>query len=852
MNPWLQNRPRGPDLGSPWGETGPSNANMGYGFLAPSVGYEFESLHSQLAKQEAKAAELKWQSIEKLRQELEREEDAANNIRYRMHVESMNGVAAMYPGAVNPALLRPPGAFRPAMPILAPQPGPPMGPPQWRPPQQPQGPYAPYPRPDAVLRPMMRPPGPTNPFLRPPNGAWPPGQMPSQDLAFQAGATPSMGSSMGSAAAGPPGQEEVEEMNELSPDDPETRHEAVKERCTWLYLKGRLEGFEILRPELVFEGDAPPRVQLQLGDGRSGGNAADVPGVLADVSAFTQGFTVMQMIPHAEIVHNVNYALSGRDDHPGQASNLVFAFHLRARPALDGNHLLEVMAPRGFEFRERCEMVIGADVFGLGQPYPTPYVPFTPGVRHYARIVLSPGVVEGQRYAFRLRVDQQPQVTPIPNEWRLSFGSEAGNAHLPSPPSSSEGGEVRIEEEMASPAVAEPCAEESPAATAQDVSEATAAPEVVAADVDAESESPEGGDADKDDDAESVSVTATVVDMDSLPSVGSALHGTGECKRCNFFPKGRCQNGKDCTFCHFPHDKRKPSRQEKRERRAAWLEQQLSQGGNQELPTDLLTPKDSQSEDAQSVSEQSHKMSAAAQLGLQHEAADMHIAQAPAGFHMGAMLPQSQLPVFQDEDAYNDDSQQTLAYSLFPGVPPIQATKLPGPLPLPVTGTTCMDFVSTSAPSLPPGLAPPHWQPEAEASPAAQTLIHRACHMATMPAYFDHHVQSLQQVISHAEPWCGGAPLATVPSPTATAAPAVTMCTTATQTADDAMCHRCEDDSLAAEDAVAKAAKASKNIKAKSGCQWSREDMLRVRSGLLEAGVMGTVLFRTAPITSSS
>jgi len=429
---------------------------------------------------------------------------------------------------------------------------------------------------------------------------------------------------------------------------------------------------------------------------------------------------------------------------------------------------------------------------------------------------------------------------------------KAGNAHLPSPPSSSEGGEVRIEEEMASPAVAEPCAEESPAATAQDVSEATAAPEVVAADVDAESESPEGGDADKDDDAESVSGTATVVDMDSLPSVGSALHGTGECKRCNFFPKGRCQNGKDCTFCHFPHDKRKPSRQEKRERRAAWLEQQLSQGGNQELPTDLLTPKDSQSEDAQSVSEQSHKMSAAAQLGLQHEAADMHIAQAPAGFHMGAMLPQSQLPVFQDEDAYNDDSQQTLAYSLFPGVPPIQATKLPGPLPLPVTGTTCMDFVSTSAPSLPPGLAPPHWQPEAEASPAAQTLIHRACHMATMPAYFDHHVQSLQQVISHAEPWCGGAPLATVPSPTATAAPAVTMCTTATQTADDAMCHRCEDDSLAAEDAVAKAAKASKNIKAKSGCQWSREDMLRVRSGLLEAGVMGTVLFRTAPITSSS
>jgi len=35
----------------------------------------------------------------------------------------------------------------------------------------------------------------------------------------------------------------------------------------------------------------------------------------------------------------------------------------------------------------------------------------------------------------------------------------------------------------------------------------------------------------------------------------------------------KTKNGKDCTFCHFPHDKRKPSRQEKRERRAAWLAQ---------------------------------------------------------------------------------------------------------------------------------------------------------------------------------------------------------------------------------------------------------------------------------------
>merc|ERR1719375_871444 len=66
-------------------------------------------------------------------------------------------------------------------------------------------------------------------------------------------------------------------------------------------------------------------------------------------------------------------------------------------------------------------------------------------------------------------------------------------------------------------------------------------------------------------------------DLSDLPSVGSAFHATGDCRRCNFYPKGRCQNGKDCTFCHFPHEKQKLSRQEKRERRAA---AQLAQAEN--------------------------------------------------------------------------------------------------------------------------------------------------------------------------------------------------------------------------------------------------------------------------------
>jgi len=52
-----------------------------------------------------------------------------------------------------------------------------------------------------------------------------------------------------------------------------------------------------------------------------------------------------------------------------------------------------------------------------------------------------------------------------------------------------------------------------------------------------------------------------------LPSVGSAGHADGSCKRCAFFPKGRCKNGEDCTHCHFEHPK--PLRSRRRNKRCA-------------------------------------------------------------------------------------------------------------------------------------------------------------------------------------------------------------------------------------------------------------------------------------------
>lgn len=57
-----------------------------------------------------------------------------------------------------------------------------------------------------------------------------------------------------------------------------------------------------------------------------------------------------------------------------------------------------------------------------------------------------------------------------------------------------------------------------------------------------------------------------------LPSIGSAGHADGTCKRCAFFPKGRCKNGADCTHCHFEHPKPLRSRRRKRCAKGAEIE----------------------------------------------------------------------------------------------------------------------------------------------------------------------------------------------------------------------------------------------------------------------------------------
>lgn len=198
----------------------------------------------------------------------------------------------------------------------------------------------------------------------------------------------------------------------------------------------------------------------------------------------------------------------------------------------------------------------------------------------------------------------------------------------------------------------------------------------------------------------------TQQDATPLPSLGSAEHAAGTCKRCNFFSKGRCQHGQSCTFCHFPHEKRKLSRQEKRDRRAAWSSEY---GGE--------------------------------------------YADDSAGSESG------------DSET---NVQKIMAYSVLPGLPPIRATALPGPLSLPGSHMQLAKGYASVTPSLPPGLDV--WQPDEEISPAC-VMSYNATPVST-----PHSVGPLSSphgagVFLSTVPWAQSAPQSLAPSPTNSTAP---------------------------------------------------------------------------------
>jgi len=59
-----------------------------------------------------------------------------------------------------------------------------------------------------------------------------------------------------------------------------------------------------------------------------------------------------------------------------------------------------------------------------------------------------------------------------------------------------------------------------------------------------------------------------VYDPNNLPSVGSKGHDKGTCDPCSFFRRNKCTSGKDCSHCHYPHEKQQRPGKRARERAA--------------------------------------------------------------------------------------------------------------------------------------------------------------------------------------------------------------------------------------------------------------------------------------------
>lgn len=88
----------------------------------------------------------------------------------------------------------------------------------------------------------------------------PAGPCPGSDTAPTLRSAPSMGLRSsppeGMFSERPPSLSGSRQRTIPSSSDAAGRHKAVAERCRWLYLKGRLEGFEVLRPESIFGPEA--------------------------------------------------------------------------------------------------------------------------------------------------------------------------------------------------------------------------------------------------------------------------------------------------------------------------------------------------------------------------------------------------------------------------------------------------------------------------------------------------------------------------------------------------------------------------------------------------------------------
>lgn len=214
--------------------------------------------------------------------------------------------------------------------------------------------------------------------------------------------------------------------------------------------------------------------------------------------------------------------------------------------------------------------------------------------------------------------------------------------------------------------------------------------------------------------------------LGSIPSMGSILHEAGECKRCNFFAKGRCENGKACQFCHYPHEKRKASRQEKRQRERQQTHHlnietefdddfstcmgssRQDDSGFLGLPPVLTSQPGSVSSAYSSLLSPCLSAAGVARIGA------MPVAAGPPGL----VGPAPVLPAWQPEEELNPALISAIAdaiaqQAISSGAPP--AATCPSSAPAPLAA-----FLSTAPPSVSNPLATPAMMSSAEAVDACK------------------------------------------------------------------------------------------------------------------------------------
>jgi hypothetical protein len=130
---------------------------------------------------------------------------------------------------------------------------------------------------------------------------------------------------------------------------------------------------------------------------------------------------------------------TGRNDRPGQSSQLIFYFQLNHD--VEKQSVLKLRGPEGYVFAEDCLKTIGGGgvitdgnlVFGNKESFIPGFDAWELGVLVFsctgdgpnANLGIGAGLQRNKKYVFRIKVASNPIITPQQNKWTIDFSDES-------------------------------------------------------------------------------------------------------------------------------------------------------------------------------------------------------------------------------------------------------------------------------------------------------------------------------------------------------------------------------------------------------------------------------------------